>query len=222
VINLWLFVTVLLMGLNWLAVWYEWRLVNWLSKPSIMLALLTWLVSLNAENVSIIWFAFGLLASAVGDALLLFQKYFLFGVAAFFITHIAYSIGFYTPMPKLITEVYILGLLFIAVWGLIYSFIHRGMAISPSYRRMRLPVALYGAAACGMVFMAVLTFFRDTWTLLPAALVSCGAVFFLFSDVLLGVERFICSLLAARLWKRVAYHLGQLSLIVGVAVHFYR
>ena len=83
------------MAINWLAVWFGWRTANFISKPFIILALLGWFFSTAGFSFPALWFGIGLTFALLGDTLLMFKgKSFLFGMAAFMRTHIAYILGF--------------------------------------------------------------------------------------------------------------------------------
>ena len=79
---------------------------------------------------------------------------------------------------------------------------------------------VYNLLILMMVISALMTNFRANWQPASAGLVSCGALLFLFSDVLLAFDRFIRPLPTARIWKRVTYQLGQLAIITGVLLTF--
>ena len=94
-LNPWFFLAVSCMAINWLAVWFGWRTANFISKPCIILALLGWFFSIVGFSFPALWFGIGLIFALLGDTLLMFKgKSFLFGMAAFMGTHIAYSLGF--------------------------------------------------------------------------------------------------------------------------------
>jgi len=84
------------------------------------------------------------------------------------------------------------------------------------------PLALYSLVISLMVFSALSTLSRSDWAPGAAGLTASGALLFLFSDILLAVDRFVKPIPPARLWKRVAYQLGQLALTAGAMLHFGR
>jgi len=49
--------------------------------------------------------------------------------------------------------------------------------------------------------------------------VSVGAILFFFSDLQLGCQRFIPGISKHRLWVTIPYHIGQLAIIIGAALH---
>lgn len=209
------------MAINWLAVWFGWRSANYISKPSIILALLGWFFSNAGFTFPALWFGIGLIFALLGDTLLMFKgRTFLFGMAAFMLTHSAYIIGFNQTLPKMIPAVFATALIALSLWMLVLTTLRRSALRNPEYRRMEMPLIAYNLLIVVMVISALITHFRAGWTLISAGLVSCGAVLFLFSDALLACDRFIQPLPTARLWKRVTYQLGQLAIIAGVLITF--
>ena len=96
-----------------------------------------------------------------------------------------------------------------------------GALANAAYRKIEIPLIIYNLVILLMVISALITNFRSNWKPAAFVLVSCGALLFLFSDVLLAVDRFIRPLPTARLWKRVTYQLGQLAIIAGVLLNFF-
>lgn len=220
-LNLWFFLAVLFMVLNWLAVWFDWRKANFITKPAIILAMLGWFFSIAGFSYPALWFGIGLTFALAGDTLLMFKgKSFLFGMTAFMVTHIAYSIGFNQTLPQLSPANIATALFVFSLWILIFTTLRKGALPNPAYRKIEIPLIAYNLLILMMVISALITNFRVNWLPISAGLVSCGALLFLFSDALLAFDRFIRPLPTARLWKRVTYQLGQLVIIAGVLLTF--
>lgn len=222
-VNAWFLLTLALIGINWLSIWFEWRVPNLLTKPAVILSMLIWVLGMGGLDTPSLWFAIGLIFSLAGDILLMLpNRFFLYGTVAFMLAHIAYFAGFNQPLPD-ITLALMAGMLaFAAMMLLVYAALRRGVKSSPAFRRMAGPLAVYSLAISLMVFSAAATLFRPDWRPPAAGLAASGAILFLFSDILLAVDRFVQPLPAARLWKRVAYQLGQLALVAGALVNFSR
>lgn len=209
------------MTANWLAVWFEWKIVNYLSKPAIIVALLSWFLSNAGLSLPALWFGIGLIFALIGDTFLLFKgKSFLFGMAAFMLTHIAYSIGFNQYLSQLSPAMIGAILIVFSLWVWVFAALRQGALPNPAYRKMEMPLIAYNLLILVMVISALLTNLRDDWQPVSAGLVASGALLFLFSDALLAFDRFIRPLPTARLWKRVTYQLGQLAIIAGVLLNF--
>ncbi|MBN2470216.1 MAG: lysoplasmalogenase [Anaerolineae bacterium] len=222
-INAWLALALLLTAVNWLSVWHSWRVPNLLSKPAVIVAMLAWYFSACGCRTPSAWFAAGLAFSLAGDILLMLpNRFFLYGAAAFMLAHAAYIIGFNQPFPVFDLRAIALFAVFISLMAIVYGVLRRGVKSSPAFRRMISPLAIYSAVISLMVFSALATLFRPDWQPAASGLAASGALLFLFSDILLAADRFIQPYPGARLWKRVAYHLGQLALAAGALIHFSR
>jgi uncharacterized membrane protein YhhN len=207
--------------LNWLSVWFEWRVPNLVSKPAVIAAMLVWYASACACQAPAVWFGLGLVFSLAGDVLLMLpNRFFLPGTAAFMLAHIAYIIGFNQPLPRFSPGMAALLVIFMSLMAVTYAALRRGVRSRPAFRRMAGPLALYSLVISLMVFSALSTLFRPDWMPDAAGLTASGALLFLFSDILLAVDRFVKPIPPARLWKRVAYQLGQLALTAGALMHF--
>jgi len=222
-INPWLWLTLAFIVLNWLAVWFEWRVLNLISKPAVIAAMLAWFASVCACRAPAVWFGIGLVFSLAGDILLMLpNRFFLPGTVAFMLAHIAYIIGFNQPLPRFDLGMAALLVIFMSLMTMTYAALRRGVRSRPAFRRMAGPLALYSLVISLMVFSALSTLSRSDWAPGAAGLTASGALLFLFSDILLAVDRFVKPIPPARLWKRVAYQLGQLALTAGAMLHFGR
>ena len=220
-LSLWLFLAVFFMAFNWLAAWFDWKIANFVTKPAIILALMGWFFSTSGLSFPALWFGIGLIFALAGDTLLMIKgKGFLFGMAAFMVTLIAYTLGFNQDFPKMTAAVIATAMTVFSLWILVFTTLRKGALHNPDYRKMEIPLIAYNLLIVAMVISALLTHFRAGWPSVSAGLVSIGAVLFLFSDALLAFDRFIQPLPIARLWKRVTYQLGQLAIIAGVLITF--
>jgi len=208
------------MAANWLSVWFKWRVLEVISKPAVTLFLVIWLIGGGSLQGSEIWFAAGLSVSALGDALLLFPDFFLYGLIAFVFTHIFYIIGFNQPNLLINIRIYILLLLFASLWGFMYSLVRKTAISKYSNKRNRLAAGIYSLVLCAMMFSASTTIFRDEWPRAAAGLAVSGAALFFFSDALLAVDRFIKPIPLASLWKRITYFLSQLAISTAAYLMF--
>jgi len=220
-LNLWFFLAVSSMAVNWLAVWFGWKSANYISKPAIILALLGWFFSTVGFSFPALWFGIGLSFALLGDTLLMFKgKTFVFGMAAFMLTHAAYILGFNQTLPIITSALSATALSAFLLWTFIFISLRRSALHNPEYRKMEVPLIVYNLLIVVMVISALITHFRVGWPPIANGLVSCGAMLFLFSDALLAYDRFIHPMPSARLWKRVTYQLGQLAIIAGVLLTF--
>ena len=149
------------------------------------------------------------------------ERFFMPGLISFLVGHIFYIIGFGMPIPPPGSEMaamLIAGILvFIAGW--VYVRLASGMRVSGK-ERLRIPVLFYTVVIVLMLFSALMTLFRDEWYLLPSVLVSLGALLFLVSDIMNAWVRFVALIPNHRLWIMSTYHLAQVCIAVGAALHF--
>jgi uncharacterized membrane protein YhhN len=209
------------MALDWLAVAKSWKRLEYFAKPAAMLALLAWLW-LNSSATGH-WapalgaFAAGLVFSLAGDVMLMLpERFFLAGLVAFLLGHVAYSDGLKSGGLLLPIEAVL-----VAPMALIGGWLARriGAALKATGRnRLRAPVVVYAAVISLMVVSALAMLFRPSVPTGTALLLALGAVLFFVSDAVLAWNRFVAPVRGGRLIVIVAYHLGQMTLIAGVVM----
>ena len=204
------------MVVDWVAVAANWKRLEYVAKPAAMLALLVWLAVQPASAPAIAWFALGIVFSLAGDVLLLLsERWFIAGLVAFLLAHVAYIVGLNARGPVLAELWLVFPVAFVGGW--LYWRI--AAALKAGGRgALRLPVAIYTAVISLMVVSALACLFRLDTPFIPALLVSVGALLFFVSDALLAWNRFVAPLPAGKLIVIVAYHLGQMALIAGAAL----
>jgi uncharacterized membrane protein YhhN len=207
---------------DWVAVSRGWRRVELVAKPAAMLVLLGVLVFVGGfGSLPLLCFALGVLFSLAGDVfLLLSDRFFIFGLVAFLLAHLAYITGLNIPLPD-VSPLWSLGLaLILAITASrILKRIIAGVR-AKGLDRLAAPVAVYGIVITLMLLSALLTLYSLGWNTSAAGLVSLGAALFYISDVILALNKFVAPIRNGRLANMIAYHLGQLALIVGVILQF--
>jgi uncharacterized membrane protein YhhN len=209
-------------SLEWLAVFKNWRKLEYFAKPGVMLGLFAWLLFTGGLSGPLFWFGLGILLSLAGDVFLLLpneHRWFPFGLGSFLLAHLAYIVGLNLPPAQLNTVT--LGVaLFVTVTA--FPLINRVVRSLPEkgLRRLVEPVRYYAATISLMLFSALVTPFRADWRLAPALLVSLGAALFVISDLVLSWNKFVHPLRRGRLWLMVTYHLGQVALVAGAVWQF--
>jgi uncharacterized membrane protein YhhN len=148
-----------------------------------------------------LWIAIGLLFSFVGDIFLLWPSlYFIHGLAAFLLTHIAYLIAF-TRDARFPARVWI-WILYLAIAATLYAFLYPNLPVP-----LKLPVALYATLLSSMAAQAMGRFLAVKTKAGQSA--AIGAVFFMLSDFLLAFNRFHTLILLAPILILILYYLGQ-------------
>ena len=204
--------------LEWVAIGMRWRRLEYFAKPGVMLFLLAWLLVKGGTGGPLLWFDLGVALSLLGDVLLMLsneRRWFLFGLGAFLLAHIAYILGFNTPPPPFGAMTFgvalMVGVSALPLVRRILLGLHQ-----KGLRRLFGPVRAYAIVISLMLFSALLTLFRADWLSTPTYLVSLGAVLFMTSDILLAWNKFVRPVRRGRLMLMVTYHLGQIALIAGV------
>jgi uncharacterized membrane protein YhhN len=221
-----LIVLFLAAGLDWLAVARGWKTVEYFAKPAVMLLLLGWLLVTGLTPLPLLFFSLAIFFSLLGDVSLLVSgardsnRWFLAGLGAFLLAHLAYIVGLNIPLPDapLIWTV-IIALLLAFAAGRVLRRITTALA-QKGQRSMLTPVSLYGMVITLMLLSAFLTLYNSKWGTVPAGLVALGAMLFYFSDVILAWNRFVNPLKNSRVINMVLYHLGQIALVGGVILQY--
>lgn len=152
------------------------------------------------------WMAAALAGSLAGDVFLMWEGFFIPGLVSFLLAHLCYLAVFKRGQRWFPHRGALAGTL--AVGAAMYAFLWAG----------GLPAGLLGPVAAYVLVIALMaaqaigraTVLRDT----PSLLVAMGAGFFMLSDSLLAINRFVQPLPMAQVWVLSTYYAAQ-ALIVG-------
>ena len=192
---------------DWISRLRDNALLEYLCKPSTLLALIVVAVALHPAGdlgARRSWFVAGLCLSLVGDVLLMLPaERFVAGLSVFLLAHVCYVVGFFTRPP--------------AIWALLVSGVGVVAAVSPvawrilrSLKRqpkLRKPVALYIGVITVMVLAALAT---------GNVFAGVGATLFAISDSMIAWDRFVRPFRAASVAIMVTYHLGQVGMLLSL------
>ncbi|WP_339483376.1 MULTISPECIES: lysoplasmalogenase [unclassified Pseudomonas] len=171
-----------------------------LVKPMPVLALLGWLHDAPPSDYRR-WISLGLIFSLMGDVLLAWPgDLFVFGLGAFLLAHLAYLKAYLSDCrrPALLPLALALGI----------GAMLLGILVSNGLGSLLVPVIVYGLTISAMLWRAL----ARLGTSVPkrsAWLAACGALAFVFSDSLIGINRFVQPFHAAPYLIIVSYWLGQ-------------
>ena len=231
--NIFLIAAFLFAALEVLALQRNQPRLEYVAKPAVLVALFLWLwTSVGLQGVSL-WFGLGILFSLAGDILLMLSpdRFFLAGLVTFLFTHVAYVIGFNTPLPPLsgwsLLLAVIIGINGIRVMRRLLVPL-AAQAVSPRRARgpnggqsqLRIPIILYGVVISIMLLSALMKLTDLSWNAVAALLVSLGAFLFYLSDIILAWMKFIAPVQHGPIYNMLSYHLGQIALIAGVVLQF--
>ncbi|MEN8642708.1 lysoplasmalogenase [Pseudomonas sichuanensis] len=173
-------------------------LLGLLVKPIPVLALIAWLSTTPATPYRR-WIIIGLAFSVLGDILLAIPRdLFVFGLAAFLCAHLAYLRGYCSLTQR---PAYPLLALALLVGGSLF-----GLLASHGLGPLLIPVALYALAIGCMLWRA----------LACGGVAALGACAFVFSDSLIGIDRFVSPFAAAQYLIILLYWLGQWLIAASV------
>ena len=187
--------------------------MHYVCKPAIVLALLIffWSHSTMQNKSSRFLMASALLFSLLGDILLMFvnlgSHYFLFGLIAFLIAHIMYSIAFAKGRNKSMNPVGFIAILMLYGGGLFYL-------LNSRLHNMLLPVMLYMLI---ILTMTIFAYLRQGRTVkLSYQFVLLGAFLFLVSDSILALNKFYKPLAYSNITIMLTYALAQYFIVIGM------
>ncbi len=159
------------------------------------------LVRVTGKNMLLTALAFCLL----GDALLMFDRLFIFGLAAFLVGHLCYIALFRGDAPWFASRKALTAALACGVGMYVFLLPHLP-------KMLLLPVAAYVLAITLMAAQAIgrAAFLRDR----ASRYVAIGAVFFMLSDTLLAINKFVASLPMSQLLVLGTYYIAQILIVL--------
>ena len=219
--NVLIILAIIFAGLESLALYKGIRKLEFVAKPAVMVCLFIWLTTTAGLQGALLWFGIGILFSLAGDIALMFiDRFFIVGLVAFLLGHVAYLIGFNIPLPQAVTFwsigfAIVIGLGSVRVLRRIVESLH-----AKGQSRLVIPVIVYSVVITLMLLAAMLTLFRPDWDATAALLVSFGAALFYFSDIILAWNRFVNPIKNGRMLNIGMYHIAQIMIVLGVALQF--
>jgi uncharacterized membrane protein YhhN len=218
--NLLIICAIIFAVLESLAVRQGWRRLEYLAKPAVMVCLFAWLSLSTGLQGTVLWFGIGILCSLAGDIALLFiDRFFMLGLIAFLLAHLAYLVGFNSPFPQN-PGIWAFGIAIVVGLSAVRLLRHIVAGVRSKQPRLATPVIVYSTVITLMLLSALLTLFRPEWKTTPALLVSLGALLFYLSDIILAWNRFVAPIKNGRMLNISIYHLAQIAIAVGVGLQF--
>ena len=204
--------------LDWYVVATDRRQIEYFAKPATMVFLILWFVTKLPAGWN--WFSLlillGLILSLGGDIFLMLPgNWFLAGLIAFVLAHLAYIGGLFVSG-------------FVFEWKSLFFAGAILAAAIPIYLRIRealigggkdglvIPVTFYVIVISIMVFSASTRLLRPDWSFQAGLMVTVGAALFFISDAILAWNRFVKPLTRGRLISIIPYHLAQYFIAFGV------
>lgn len=201
------------------SVTFDFQLLHTISKPLLLPALMGYfLSSVTTRNF---YFLSALIFCWAGDVLLMFQGaeiFFILGLVAFLIGHLFYMIS-YQKLRQ--TDKKGSGLLNTQKMRYSLPIVLAGTGLVtilfPHLGGLKIPVMIYALVLTLMVLQAL---FRFGFTSQKSfALVFVGAVFFMVSDSVLAINKFMHALPMASLAIMITYIIAQYLIVQGAIAH---
>ena len=171
---------------------------GWQGAPAVVSAV---------QRTGYVWLLAALLGSLAGDVFLMFPGFFIPGLVAFLLAHLAYIALLRQDAPLFASPRAWLGVGTVAL--LVYAVLWTGgLPVG-----LRAPVAAYVLAIAVMAALAVgrAQVLGNT----SARLVALGAVCFLVSDTTLAINRFVTPLPHSAVWVLGSYYAAQCLIAIG-------
>jgi uncharacterized membrane protein YhhN len=178
-------------------------MIKWLAIAS--LAVIVWRQRQSPQEA---WLAAALLSHSAGDVLLDIDRTGLFlpAVGAFLCGHVLYLLAFW-PDVRVAQQVSLPNkslVLAVVTFGLMM-----GTVIYPHLPKpLMFPIVIYMFAICAMAITAIAANYSPKW-------VVVGALLYLFSDALIGLDTFVSPLTLSAYLVWPAYYFGQLLIGLG-------
>jgi uncharacterized membrane protein YhhN len=200
------------------------NLLGYISKPLLMPALLAyfWFTSRRENIRPPLWIYPALVFSWAGDIFLMIpsgnELWFILGIAAFLIAQGCYLIVYGKSTDtrngnRTGTSLRIILQVAVVIYaGILW------VKLYPSTGNLAIPVTIYTLAITGMVWMAMNRYKRTSIS--SFFLVGAGALFFLFSDSLIAIHKFLQPVPYERILIMSTYLLAQWLIIKGLLIHF--
>jgi uncharacterized membrane protein YhhN len=204
---------------DWVAVARDDRRLEYAAKPAVLVALALAAAVLPDAHTDLVdrrwWFVAALVASLVGDVLLMLPRdLFRPGLVAFLVGHVLFIVGFLQPPSPPGTPpfafsttglvVAAVAIAALAAWPAIRIFTslaHDG------HRALLVPVAVYLVVIATMAVLAANVG-------VPTA--TAGAALFMVSDTVLAWNRFVRPVRHGDVVVHVTYHLAQALLVLSL------
>lgn len=191
--------------------------INQFTKPLLM-PILIWLVFLWSKgHVTLprLMLALALVFAWIGDLLLMLQQnadwYFLAGLGSFLVMQLIYCVVFRQSMygqPKLSIKTTLpVTLLTVAVLVLII----------PNAGVLKFPVAIYSICIIAMLTFGLLR--ANLTNQASFLMVMIGAVLFVISDAIIGINKFMLDVPMAKFWIMLTYIPAQYLIVRGIMNH---
>ena len=185
--------------------------VTWYLKPLLLPFLFYAVVKSNPFETKK-WLLAALLFSWIGDFILLFADYFIFGLVAFLIAHILFIRLFFRQKSE--NKHSKNPLFWIGFIGIIIYLVSILVFLFPTLGDLKFPVGIYAMTISIMLVIALKGAFN--WGNNSKYIVLLGAFFFVTSDSILAIDKFHSPIPTATFCIMLTYLVAQFSIAYGI------
>lgn len=220
-----LYIALYIAIVNWVAVTKKWKWLVYLTKPAVMLAIMAYVWRLRpylmAPDDRFNWLLGALFFSLVGDILLMLPgNFFIPGLIAFLLGHVAYIISFAAVSTFTLNAPLIIVIAMVSVTAYqIYRQI-AGALTHSGKDKVKIPILIYTGTLSVTLIMALNTLTSNSFETYRALFASGGALLFSLSDTWLAWDRFVEPLPWRDFRIMATYHVGQAFLCLGFLMTF--
>ena len=202
---------------NWIGAYRDNLKLYHITKPLVLLAMIGFFAYNDGLSMPRLPFFIALVLSVIGDVFLMAvrTRYFIAGMAAFALAHVAYVYGFSQwAVPG---WVYIPAAIVLLVIVLAFSIYIETQCKESSVPRFQKHLfKAYGVLVAGMTLVAWLCLVREGWGKLPALMAGVGGSFFTISDLMIALGRLEKRIPHERFWVIMSYHIAQMLILSSV------
>lgn len=220
-----LFATLVIAVIDWLAIFKHWTVVNYYTRPVVMLVLLTWLLTASTTRSGSLtgplgMFALGLVLFVIGDIMVILSPIkgaSLVGIVFYFMAQIAYIAGL-NPQPPLINipNLILALLVIITAWQISRRILAELWA--NEQKALSSYALVYILVISALLFSGLCKLTEgEAWADAHAYMVSGGALLLFLSNIYLSFETWVRPLPNGGLRITMTYHLGNILLVLGAA-----
>lgn len=204
--SIFLYASILLSFLFFITIQFPKLKGRWIIKGFSIL-LLSIFAYYNCINSIALFFAISLFFSSLGDIFLCIheEKLFIQGLFSFLVSHILYSIAFYSQFNSnlVLTKIHFILNITLVVYAVIMSKI-----LTPKLGNLKIPVYIYMSALIIMGIGAIHTGFSNY-------ILISGVILFIISDSFLAIQKFLRTFKGINHLIWLTYYLGQLFIVFG-------
>ncbi len=199
-------------GLELAAEFLNYSNLRWVAKPMLLILLIGFYLQKTSSLNKV--FLAALVFCWLGDNLLLFN-FFIGGLAAFLVTHLLLIISYRQSRFASVAfegtqKVRLAFPIVLAASGLV-------VVLYPGLGELKIPVMVYALVLALMVLQSIFRLGRTStksfW------MVFSGAIFFMFSDSVLAINKFYQPMVNAGVWIMVTYITAVYLIVHGVIAH---